>query len=960
MQRQPNQTTALALTALIMAAGGTAHAQFQFLVDQPLNASDTARRNSRADDRDEARRPAPRAYAAPEPEKKGFFGRLFSREPEPVRAQPQPGYSDRLEPVAPVAGYAQPAGTAYVRDSVRYSDPVGYAAPPAPATVPQWPPPPSATPQYTPQGQANPPWPQTYDQRYSGAEDPRSGTTVVVPPSGQSRPLQTHVVSEGVRYAPGAEPAVTYRVPAGARTTPGVTFSGSSNDPFGGQRPMREEPPASAAPPLEVSGYPAAQPQWPPAQPVAPQYPPPGNASPGWPYPSDSRVIGAQAVTPGTTVVVPPAGAPRPLTTHVVNDGVRYAPNAVPAGYPVPEQRYRNESVHRPGFFSRLFGAKSSPEAPATAYSTSGGVRYAPGAEVVGAPRIYDDSTMRPLPAPSYQAPPPPEFTRRTSPPVTPSPAYAPQQDPFSGQRPTRRTNEYIPEVPPNSPAPSAPRPWGAPRGSLDAPPYVPSATMPANLSPAEERLFQPGVKPEDRRYLMYLYAKTGRAELAEPLAQEILAGDPANKEALLAMSSLFTDQKDAGRALNYATQLYRAYPDSDEALYYYGAASQLAGNYQEAAGVLRHLRLEKFAGKPFPYQLDLAGAAEKSGDWRTQMTAYQELLNQNQVDDQTRVMVRRVLEPMQREHGDQVTAQGTAYLLDSGQLWQEKLGGRTQVSGRNQLYAEAMREDVLVRGTTVLNRRWADDTEGSVGLLTTWSGRWTTDLWAGGYQDGLLGGARLVHRLPSSKGSVWLEAYGNERARDGLLLNSLDGRQHRLTLAGNYLFAERFETYGTLTGREVVVDGNELAVGLQGNWGVEFLARRESPEFKVGYRGAYHANTRKTGGLTLVAPALAPALTVPQQTQVLDSLVLHWLHREGVYADLRDRLWGPLFYHLQGGADYAFERDSMEFGARAGLFFQPRKSLEFGTEIAYTTSAATTDGGSDLWEVGVTMKWWF
>ncbi len=933
MQRQPKQTTALALTALIMAAGGTAHAQFQFLADQPLNATDTARKNARGDRNDEAQRPAARVEPAPQPEKKGFFGRLFSREPEPARPQPRPVYDERREPIPTPAGYPQP-GTTYVRDGVRYSDPVGYTPAPAPVAAPQWPPPQPVAPQYPASGTANPQWPQPNDSR---------ATTVVVPAN--------------VRYAPAAEPTVSYAAPAGSRTPPGVTFSGASNDPFSGQRPMR----GAAEIPAAVPSYPQPQPQWPPPTAVAPQYVPPSSAPLNWQDQSDTRVIGAQAVSSGSTAVVPPTGAPRPLTTHVVNDGVRYAPNAVPAGYPVPEPRNRAEAQDRPGFFGRLFGAKPPAEAPATGYTTSGGVRYAPGAEVVGAPRIIDDTTMRPLPVQTYPVqPPPPEYVPPTRGVVPPAPTIAPQQDPFSGQRPARRTNEYVPEVPANFPPPAAPPLRGVPRSSIDDAPIVPPLNVPANLSPAEERLFQPGVKPEDRRYMMYLYAKTGRADMAEPLAQEILARDPANKEALLAMSSLFTDKKDAGRALNYATQLYKAYPDSDEALYYYGAANQLAGNYQEAASVLRYLRLEKFAGKPFPYQLDLAGAAEKSGDWRTQMTAYQEMLDQNQVDDQTRVVVRRVLEPMQREHGDRITAQATAYLLDSGQLWQEEVGGRTQVSARNQLFAEAMREDVLVRTTPLLLRRWSDDTEGSLGLHTTWSSRWITDLWAGGFQDGLLGGARLTHRLPSSNGSIWLEGYANERARDGLLLNSLDGRQHRLTLAGNYLIAERFQTYATLTGREVLVDSEELAVGWQANWGVEFLARRESPEFKLGYRGAYHANSRKTGNLSLVAPAIVAGLTVPQQTQVLDSMLLHWLHREGVYADLRDRLWGPLFYHVQGSADYAFERGSMEFGGRAGLVFQARKSLEFGTEIAYTTSAATTDGGSDLWEAGVSMKWWF
>ncbi|MBI5799357.1 MAG: hypothetical protein HZA92_01345 [Verrucomicrobia bacterium] len=886
MHRQPNATSALALTALIMAAGTSAHAQFQFLADQPLNAPDTARRSSRADDTYTAPRPAPRGYAAQEPERKGFFGRLFSRDAEPAR------------PAAPQS--FPPPGTTYVREGVRYSDPAGYNQAPAPAAAPQW--------------------PQTYDSRFAAP--------VAVPPTGQPRPLQPHVISEGVRYSPGAVPA-------------GGNFGGSASDRFSGQRPGRGEFNApAAAPQFEAPSYPAAQPQWPQPQAVAPQYTPQGYATPSWPNPSDTRVIGSQAIAPVTRAVVPPTGAPSALQPHVVSEGVRYAPGAVPAGYPMPEPRAqssarndsRNDSLDRPGFISRLFGRGTREEAPARAW---------------------------PAPAQNFQTPPPPEFNQNYRPTAPQAPAFTPQQDPFSGQRPAGRGSDIAPGVPQYSPPPPTPQSWPAPRGSLDAPPGFPPTAHPPNLSPAEERAFSPSTRPEDRRYLMYLYAKTARADLAEPLAQDILARDPANKEALLAMASLFTDKKDAGRALHYATQLYRAYPDSNDALYYFGAASQLAGNYQEAASGLRYLRLEKFAGKPFPYQLDLAAAAEKSGDWRTQQTAYQELLDQNQVDDQTRVVVRRVLEPMHREHGEHVSAHGTAYLLDSGQLWQERIAGRTQISDRNQLHAEAMREDVLVRNSALLKRRWADDTEGSAGLQTTWSSRWSTDLWAGGSQADFLGGARLMHRFPGN-GAVWLEGYANERARDGLLLNSLDGRQHRVSLAGNYLIAERFQTYAAFTGREVQVGSEELAVGLQASWGIEFLARRESPEFKLGYRGAYHANSRKAGNLALVAPALAPGLTVAQQTQMLDSLVLHQLHREGVYADLRDRLLGPLFYHLQGSADYAFERDSMEFGGRAGITFQARKSLEFGTELAYTTSAATTDGGSDAWELGLSVKWWF
>ena len=890
-----------ALAALLLVAGeANSPAQFQFLTDGPK----TMREDSR-------RAPAEREPAPAEPrEKKGFFGRLFSREEEPPRNRGY--YEDNRTPVpppayAPAPAYAAPSGTTtYVRDGVRFSDPPRGFSPavaPAPAVTPYAAP--AGEPQWVPvqSGFSGSPA-RTYDARPTGFGDLRSGTDVSSAPNPTVRPMNNQGYQEDVRYRTLAQPSY----------------------------------PAVGAEPTTVRTA-----------------PPPG-------------VVRHNAAQGGQTYY--PSPAPQ------------YAPPQNPAA---PEPRYRTSAgqpsrLDRPGFFSRLFGGSDeTPTAePGNRYNVREGIRYTPSAE----PGAYQERPLtQPAYPPGYQAPapaawgsppaaPPTAAPAYSQPPAAlpPSPGFAPAaplgaQDPFSGQRPARRlpaAPEPFQPAPPQDPLRQpAPSDFRTPRSSLDAAPAFPAVVPPAHLTPAEQRVFQAGVKPEDQRYLMYLYAKTGRAEMAEPLAQGILARDTTNHEALLAMSAAFVERKQPDKALAYASELYRAYPDSKDALYYYGAASHLAGNYQEAAAILRHLRLEKFAGKPFPYQLDLAAAAEKSGDWRGQMTAYQELLDQNTADDHTRVIVRRVLEPLQREHSDHLSAQATSYHLDSGQLWQERAAGRTQLDGRNQLHVEALREDVLINPSPLLRRRWTDDTEGQIGLQTTWSQRWLTDFWAGGSQAGALGGARLMHRLPRN-GSVWLEAYASERARDGLLLHSLDGRQHRLTLAGNYLLAERFQTYGAFTGREVLIGDERLAVGLQGNWGVEFLARRETPEFKLGYRGAYHANTRKSNNLALVAPAVLPTATIAQQTQVLDSAVLHWLHREGVYADLRDRLWGPFFYHLFGAADYAFERSSIEFTGRVGLTYQPRKSLEFGTEVAYTTSAATTDGASGLWEIGLSAKWWF
>ena len=420
MHRPSNPSTTLALTALIMAAGTSAHAQFNFMMDQPLNPSETGRRGARNEDAYYSQRPAQPAYAAPRPERKGFFGRLFSRDEEP-RYQP------------PHGNYDQPAGT--------YQVPVA-----APAAA-RWPAAQPIAPQYQPQTYANPQWPQP------AAAPPGTVTSFPI----------------------GTDPGAGYAAPAAPAPAAG-SLRAMPVDAFTGQRPARSD---FAAP-----AQPAAPPQWPAAQPVQPQFAPQGFTTSSW---SDApgRTIGAQVTPPAGSTVVPPSGQARPLGEHVVSDGVRYAPGAVPQGqaipegYPMPDTRYRSSardsSLDRPGFFSRIFGLGNNRE------------------------RERDDATRRWSPPPQNPAPalphyqPQPDYNLRALPAAVPAPApsFAPAQDPFSGQRPARRGTEPALEVPQPFPVPPT-RAWPAPRSAVDSPPGGAPVALPAHVTPAEARAFSP------------------------------------------------------------------------------------------------------------------------------------------------------------------------------------------------------------------------------------------------------------------------------------------------------------------------------------------------------------------------------------------------------------------------------------------------------------------------------------
>lgn len=463
----------------------------------------------------------------------------------------------------------------------------------------------------------------------------------------------------------------------------------------------------------------------------------------------------------------------------------------------------------------------------------------------------------------------------------------------------------------------------------------------------------------EHQQYLLYLYARTGRADMAEHLARRVLADDPAHRDSLLAMTAMYVDKKQADQALAYASSMYRHYPNDKEAAYYYGMANYLTGNYQEATRILQQLRITQFTDRPFPYNVDLGQTALKAGNWERAIIAYRELLDNNYVADELRREVRTVLDQLYRRHLNLVEAKGNAFLLDSGRFYQAMFDGRHQINRRTRIFGHAEHNQIKIEQTPLLRRRWNDANEIWAGLEYELRPHMTLAGWAGGYNEGPQGGLRLTHRY-AEKGDISVEAFGNEKARDSLLLQSLDGRQHRLTVAGSWYLTPRFLVFGQLGGRQVRIEGAEIGRAINASWNAEFFIKREGPVFRVGYRGLASGFGQEIDNTAVLAQAVLPGTPVAAQTPLLNQFVLNRIHRQGVYVDWVSRLYGPVFIHGLAGADWAFEQNGPEYYGRLGFRVYPRRSLELLAELGYITSVATADGASGQWEINVALRYWF
>lgn len=475
------------------------------------------------------------------------------------------------------------------------------------------------------------------------------------------------------------------------------------------------------------------------------------------------------------------------------------------------------------------------------------------------------------------------------------------------------------------------------------------------------ERALASDLPLQHRRYLLYLYARLGKPKIAEQLAERILQESPGDKQTYLVLASMYLERKETEKALLNGQALVRLYPGDDQARYFLAAAHQQAGHFEEANRLFRTLKEEQFQGRLYPYEGDLASAALGAGDWYRAMQAYQELLNNHALSEDLRLKTRAILESIYREHLPQFSLQEEILWLDQGMLFRTLAAYQQQISSSQKLFTRFSHESIELDGGNGVIERSHANYDGAVGLESTFSRKWSTRSWLGGSESGLLGGASATRTFAAQR-EISLELQANERSLDGLLIESLDGRQYRLTLSGTYIFTHDWLAYGQIYGRQVHLRNHTLGEGVAGNFNLERVLRHETPNVRVGYRTYISTFSERPG----VPPGIvddvvsAPGGAGDIRTELVEGLVLDYLHRQGIYLRLEEQLSGFVYGHAMVGSDYAVELGSVEYYWQAGLRIFPRKSVEARVEGGYFSSATTSAQASEQWQLVAGLKLWF
>ncbi len=450
----------------------------------------------------------------------------------------------------------------------------------------------------------------------------------------------------------------------------------------------------------------------------------------------------------------------------------------------------------------------------------------------------------------------------------------------------------------------------------------------------------------EDRRYLVYLYARLDRPKVAIGLADSILAENPADRQTMLVLASMYVEQKNPQEVLRIARIFLEFYPGDHQGRYFLGAGHYLAKQFAEANQVLRELKREQFIARKYPYETDLAASAFAAGDWYRAMLSYQELLRHHELSDELRDEVRRVLDGIYREHLPRIEVTAARTRLERAQVWRYIAGQSRHVSDRHWLEVRYTRDDVSLEAAPSLAPTEARRGELTATLITLYNRRYRTEVWAGVSGEGALGGGRVRVTFAPQR-ELSLEIAGNVRANDSLILEALDGRQHHAAATVSWLVEADLTLVVRTQIRSVQVGGEELGTGRGIDLNVDQTFWRQGPRVIAGYRGSIASFDAKPVPPALAAPIADPAGGLAAQTALMSNLVSARINRHGLNTQVMDNLADAWVYRLSAGVDYDFELGATSWNGAFSLTFFPRKSIELTAEGGYTSSAGASNAGS-------------
>jgi hypothetical protein len=238
-----------------------------------------------------------------------------------------------------------------------------------------------------------------------------------------------------------------------------------------------------------------------------------------------------------------------------------------------------------------------------------------------------------------------------------------------------------------------------------------------------------------------------------------------------------------------------------------------LEGRHSEALAKLSQVK-RKYDSRPFPAQLDLAGAYLATGNYSEASQALAEILDEEGYDQDSKSDARCRLRDLTTDNAQCFSVEGLGVKADEGNAYYGKANFKTNWKNGARWQVWSRFDDLSINPEgSFIEKLDRQNVEGGLRYNKLATGLlWTASL--GAAQDYATGGASVGS--PDFKRFRWnLEGSVNELVTNSLQLQTVNARQHRISLAFESQVNQDWYFDITGFGRYVHLDGTEFGTGL-------------------------------------------------------------------------------------------------------------------------------------------------
>lgn len=437
--------------------------------------------------------------------------------------------------------------------------------------------------------------------------------------------------------------------------------------------------------------------------------------------------------------------------------------------------------------------------------------------------------------------------------------------------------------------------------------------------------------------------------------AREALAG--SREDRLLDEGDKALDAGNIAEAARIADEALKADPNNAEAKTLHARVLAVTGHAGEAVSTLRALKAETPAGKRFDGQGAYATALAEDHQYRDSLAEWNAIADSSAFNDEERADARDEIADLQERHLAGGMAEGLYGKFEEGTLWREKLQLNASRIGRNRWSVSGELDQIELQARLFPHRMNEDRFSTSVGLDHLISREWSVHAAIGGFADGVMANAGFTYETASGV-SLTLDAAYNDLARDTLLLQAMEGRQHSLTANFMVPLGKHFAIESTVLGRQIEADGTNIGHSI----GTETQVRWHPFTLTRDVYLAYVLELKDFSGKEAAFDRAAHDFFGPTAAFVpgVYDAVPDRINRHALQAHGSVLLVPNLTASAMAEVAWRQETDTTEFGALMELLWKVSSRASLNARVEYYSGGSGPNAGEDviLATLGTQWRW--